>query len=87
MFNVKIVKSFSSNEYAVKANDYWPLSKNTNNPYLEWGLSSDGELCCRAHFGVYCYPTWTPYEHTAFPISLVEMKVIVKEFGHLLPFI
>lgn len=91
---MKIVKSFSSTDYAIKMNNRWiegsflrqEILKDLN-PFLEWGLSSDGNLCCRGCFGHCNYPAWVHYEICCFSISLVEMKKIVDQFGHLLIFI
>ena len=92
----KIIKSFSSNEYAKYLNDkyegklmYNPrleIIKDNIKPFLEWGLSDDGTLCCCGCFSYCNYPNWVKYEHCAFSISLAEMKKIVKEFANLVIF-
>lgn len=96
MKRLRIVKSFKSDEYAttmhnryVEGSTHRQIETATlpgGKPSLEWGLSSEGQLCCRGHF-TYCnYPDWSEYESCVFSISLIEMKKIVKEFGHLVIF-
>jgi hypothetical protein len=85
--DIQIVKSFESNQYASIMHDRWGRTYNPPfNPFLEWGLASHGELCCRGRFGPCNYPEWVPYESVCFGISVGEMKKIVKEFGHLIVF-
>ena len=93
MRDLKIIKSVSSNEYAIAIDKRWRESRNIGDinpvewqPFLEWGLSNTGELCCRGVFGYCSYPDWVEYESCCFSISMVEMKKIIKEFGHLLVF-
>jgi hypothetical protein len=96
MYCPKIVKSFSSNEYAIRKNQEWLKGRTPKynedvdenvEPFLEWGLSVEGALCCRACFSYCNYPDWVEYESCCFSISLLEMKKIVKEFGLLSVFV
>lgn len=92
MENIKIIKFFQSNEYAINRhnnykNDIFNGPFEDHDPFLDWGLSSNGDLCCRGYFAYCSYPNWIQYEHCLFSISIQEMKKIINEFGHLLVFI
>lgn len=75
---MKIVKEFESNEYAISRSQSTAF-----NPYLSYGLGDDGNLYCKCRMSGYVLDTWCK---PSFYISILEMKKIVKEFGHLLVF-
>jgi hypothetical protein len=78
---MKIVKQFSSNDFAIKKSSPDMIGANWT-----WGLGNDGELYGRGSFAQYYIREWFIYRNASFGIPISEMKKIIKEFGHLVIF-
>lgn len=84
---MKIVKQFESNDFAkiLYKDLYSHIDYKEGAPWLIWGLGNDGDLYVMHGFPYHLKET-SSWIVPRMYISILEMKKIIKEFGHLIIF-